>query len=447
MELVLVLLVGLGLGLGAGFGVGWVVFRGTANDTDATVLEARHEVAIAGIRQAELAARAEVEAQLAAARASVDGLNRELGGMRDQLKRVLDQQADDAKQREAAGAAESKVLQQMAPIAQQLKAMNEKVDVLEKQRATQHGEIAEQIKVTRESAEQSRAAASQLAAALSNNSSRGAYGETQLRSVVESSGMVRHIDFFTQETVQTESGGRRPDMVINLPGGKQMAVDAKMPLADYLREGGADIDDARRKQLLAQHAKAVKSHIDSLAAKSYWSGLSASPEFTIAFIGNDAALNAALDVDPALMEYAFGKGIVLATPANLWALLKTVAFTWQQDALTEDAKALFDLGKQLYERIATMAGHVTKLGRSIETSVNDYNKFVSSLETRVLVTARKLDAVDESKLIPAPNEIDEQPRRIVADEFTAALADVERPELEFFDADVDVIDDEDERSA
>ena len=441
MELVLVLLVGLGVG----FAVGWLVFRASRADSDATVLEARQALAIANVRQAESSARAEVEAQLAAARASIDGLNRELGGMRDQLKRVLDQRTDEAKARELAGAAESKVLQQMAPITKTLEDMNRKVADLEKQRATQHGEIAEQIKVTRETAELSRAAASQLAAALSNNAARGAYGETQLRSVVESSGMVRHVDFFTQETVQTESGGRRPDMVINLPGGKQMAVDAKMPLADYLREGGADLDDARRKQLLVQHAKAVKSHIDALAAKSYWSGLSASPEFTIAFIGNDAALNAALDVDPSLLEYSFGKGIVLATPANLWALLKTVAFTWQQDALTDDAKALFDLGKQLYERIATMAGHVSKLGRSIESSVNDYNKFVSSLETRVLVTARKLDAVDESKLIPAPKEIDEQPRRIVADEFTVALGDIERPELEFFEA--EVVDDEDERTA
>jgi DNA recombination protein RmuC len=441
MELVLVLVVGILVG----FALGWVISRANHTGPDATVLEARHELALAQVRQSETSARAEVEAQLAAARASVDGLNRELIGMREQLKRVLDQHAQEAKAREAAGAAESKVLQQMAPITKTLDDMHRKVADLEKQRATQHGEIAEQIKVTRETAEQSRAAASQLAAALSNNATRGAYGETQLRSVVESAGMVRHVDFLTQETVQTESGGRRPDMVINLPGGKQMAVDAKMPLADYLREGGVDVDDARRKQLLGQHTKAVKTHIDALAAKSYWSGLSASPEFTIAFIGNDAALNAALDVDPSLMEYAFGKGIVLATPANLWSLLKTVAFTWQQDALTEDAKALFDLGKQLYERISTMAGHVTKLGRSIETSVNDYNKFVSSLETRVLVTARKLDAVDGSKLIPAPREIDEQPRRIVADEFTAALGEVERPELEFFEA--EVLDDEAERSA
>lgn len=441
MELVLVLLVGSALG----FVAGWVIARLSRGDADASILEARHQLDVAQMRGAEAAARAEVEAQLAAAQASVDGLNRELGGMRDQLKRVLDQHAREAKERELAGAAESKVLQQMAPITKTLDDMHRKVADMEKQRATQHGEIAEQIKVTRETAEQSRAAASQLAAALSNNSARGAYGETQLRSVVESAGMVRHVDFLTQTTIQTESGGLRPDMIINLPGGKQMAVDAKMPLADYLREGGADLDDARRKVLLGQHAKAVKAHVDALSARGYWSGLSASPEFTIAFIGNDAALNAALDVDPSLMEYAFGKGIVLATPANLWALLKTVAFTWQQDALTEDAKALFDLGKQLYERISTMASHVSKLGRSIETSVNDYNKFVSSLESRVLVTARKLDAVDESKLIPAPKEIDEQPRRIVADEFTEAFGDVARPELDYFEA--DVVDDEAERSA
>jgi DNA recombination protein RmuC len=422
MELVVILLVGLAVGAVAGFVVG----RSRAGGENLDVLRARHQAEVLEVRHGEAQQKALLQADLAQAQATAVAL-------REQVAQLTEQHRREVAEREKAKADESKVLQHMAPIAEQLKAMHQKVDVIEKQRHEQHGKLEEQIKATRETAELSRAAAGQLAAALSNNSARGAYGETQLRTVVESSGMVRHVDFFTQETVQTESGGRRPDMVINLPGGKQMAVDAKMPLADYLRAGGTDLDDVRRGQLLAQHTKAVKSHIDALAAKSYWSGLSASPEFTIAFIGNDAALNAALDVDPSLMEYAFGKGIVLATPANLWSLLKTVAFTWQQDALTEDAKALFDLGKQLYDRISTMAGHVTKLGRSIETSVNDYNKFVSSLETRVLVTARKLDAVDESKLIPTPKEIDEQPRRIVADEFIEALSDVERPELELFE--------------
>ena len=433
MELVVILLTGLVVGAVAGFVVG----RSRAGGENLDVLRARHAAEVLEVRHAEAQEKALLQADLAQAQATAVAL-------REQVTQLAELRQRELAEREKAKADESKVLQQMAPIADQLKAMHQKVDVIEKQRHEQHGKLEEQIKATRETAEQSRAAAGQLAAALSNNSARGAYGETQLRTVVESSGMVRHVDFYTQETVQTESGGRRPDMVINLPGGKQMAVDAKMPLADYLRAGAADLDDVRRSQLLTQHTKAVKSHIDALAAKSYWSGLSASPEFTIAFIGNDAALNAALDVDPSLMEYAFSKGIVLATPANLWSLLKTVAFTWQQDALTEDAKALFDLGKQLYDRISTMAGHVSKLGRSIETSVNDYNKFVSSLESRVLVTARKLDAVDESKLIPAPQEIDEQPRRIVADEFTEALADVERPELELFDGvhTVEVVDEE-----
>jgi len=422
MDLVVVLLIGLVVGALAGFVVG----RSRAGSDNVDVLRARHQAEVLEVRHAEAQEKGLLQADLAQAQATAVAL-------REQVEQLREQHQRETAERAKAQADESKVLQQMSPIAEQLKAMHQKVDGIEKQRHEQHGKLEEQIKATRETAELSRAAAGQLAAALSNNSARGAYGETQLRTVVESSGMVRHVDFYTQETVQTESGGRRPDMVINLPGAKQMAVDAKMPLADYLRAGAPDLDDVRRTQLLAQHTKAVKSHIDALAAKSYWSGLSASPEFTIAFIGNDAALNAALDVDPSLMEYAFSKGIVLATPANLWSLLKTVAFTWQQDALTEDAKALFDLGKQLYERIATMAGHVTKLGRSIETSVNDYNKFVSSLESRVLVTARKLDAVDESKLIPAATEIEEQPRRIVADEFTQALADVERPELELFD--------------
>jgi DNA recombination protein RmuC len=422
MEMGVVLLIGLAVGAVAGFVVG----RSRAGGDNLDVLRARHAAEVLEVRHAEAGEKALLQADLAQAQATAVALREQVTQHREQRQREL-------AEREKSQADESKVLQQMTPIAEQLKAMHQKVDVIEKQRHEQHGKLEEQIKATRETAELGREAASQLAAALNNNSARGAYGEKQLRSVVESSGMVRHVDFFTQETVQTESGPRRPDMVINLPGGKQMAVDAKMPLADYMRAGGTDLDDARRSQLLAQHTKAVKSHVDTLAAKSYWSGLSASPEFTIAFIGNDAALNAALDVDPSLMEYAFGKGILLATPLNLWSLLKTVALTWQQEVLTDDAKALFDLGKQLYDRISTMAGHVAKLGRSIETSVNDYNKFVSSLESRVLVTARKLDAIDESKLIPAPHEIDEQPRRIVADEFTQALADVERPELELLD--------------
>jgi len=422
MELVVVLLIGLAVGALAGFVVG----RSRAGGQDLDVVLARHQAEVLEVRHAEAQEKGFLQADLAQAQATAAELREQVTQFREQRQREL-------AEREKAQADESKVLQQMAPLLKGVDAMQRKVDDIEKQRHEQHGKLEEQIKAAQLTAQQSGAAAAQLAAALSNNAVRGAYGETQLRSVVESAGMIRHVDFLTQESISTESGGRRPDMVINLPGGKQMAVDAKMPLADFLRSAGADVPDAQRKQLLTSHAKAVKSHIDALAAKTYWTGLSASPEFTIAFIGNDAAFNAAIDVDPALTEYAFARGVVLATPTNLWAVLKTVAFTWQQEALTEDAQQLFDLGKELYGRIATMAKPVAKLGRSLTSSVNDYNAFISSLETRVLVTARKLDAVDESKLIESAKDVDELPRRMVADELTTALEAVERPELELFD--------------
>ena len=156
----------------------------------------------------------------------------------------------------------------------------------------------------------------------------------------------------------------------------------------------------------------MRAHVDALSAKSYWTGLDISPDFTIAFIPNEPLLTAALENDATLMEYAFSKRVILANPATLWALLKTIAFTWQQDVLTEDAKRLFDLGKELYSRLSTLSEHADKLRRSIESTVTSYNQFASSLEQRVLVTARKLDALDESKVIATPPAIDEQPKRL-----------------------------------
>ena len=342
----------------------------------------------------------------------------------------MERHRQDAQKRAAADQAESKVLQQLAPVADQLKSMSQKVIDLEAQRHQQHGELHAQIKVTRETAEKSKLAAETLAAAMSNNSTRGVWGETQLKTLVESAGLLRRVDFTTQESIEADSGARRPDMVVNLPGGKHMAIDAKVPYSAFIESNRPDLSDAQRAQHLAQHAKQVKAHVDALAGKRYWTGLEASPEFTIAFIPNESILNAAIDADPALMDYAFGKGVLLATPVNLWAVLKTVAFTWQQDVLTEDAKRLFDLGKELYSRLSTMAEHSDKLRRSIESTVSNYNAFAGSLEQRVLVTARKLDGLDESKVIGAPRLIEAQTRRLDQSEF-AVLDDVERPEIDF----------------
>ena len=430
MDLVLVLLIGLAVGAA----LGWLLGRGQraagAVADDPAVLRAQQAQLVAEIRQQESSARAEVAERLAEAEATACGLREQLESARAQYREIIELHAKERQQHAAAEQAESKVLQQLAPVADQLRSMSQKVVDLEKQRHQQHGDLAAQIKVTRETAEKSKVAAETLASALRSNTVRGAFGETQLKSLVESAGLLRRVDFTTQESISAESGARRPDMLIHLPGGKQLAVDAKVPYSAFIESNRGDLDDDQRAALVVQHAKQVRAHVDALAGKLYWTGLDASPEFTVAFIPNDSILNVALDADPGLMEHAFAKGVVLATPVNLWAVLKTVAFTWQQDVLTDDAKRLFDLGKELYGRLAKLAEHADKLRRSIESTVTNYNSFASSLEQRVLITARKLDSLDESKLIARPEPIEAQAKRLTQEEF-GAFDDLERPELDF----------------
>jgi DNA recombination protein RmuC len=317
----------------------------------------------------------------------------------------------------------------LKPVLEHLRGMQTKVDSLEKARVEQHTELAAQIRHTQRSVEESRKAADTLASVLKNNSVRGAWGETQLRTLVETAGLLNRVDFELQHSVEADSGDRRPDMVINLPGGKQMAIDAKVPYNSFMDAQREGLEPEIRRRLLEDHARKVRGHVDVLARKGYWTGLAVSPEFTVAFIPNEQLLNAALDVDPSLMEHAFRQGIVLATPTNLWSMLKTVAFTWKQEALTEDAQALFEMGQVLYRRIVKLAEHVDKLGRSIQRSVKDYNAFTGSLERSVLPAARKLNAADPLATIGAPHEIEEAPRSLTAGDFEA-LAEVERPELD-----------------
>ncbi|MGJ9412087.1 DNA recombination protein RmuC [Aeromicrobium sp. CF4.19] len=457
MDLVIVLLVGLVVGLALGGLVGWSTGRARVAPPevvgeDPAVVEARHAAVVAELRQQEAAARSEVENRLAAAQASVEGLRQALEAAQQQYRETVHSHQREAKERDAAAQGESKVLQQLAPVTSQLRTMQQKVDEIEKQRSQQHGHLTEQIKASQESAEKSRLAAEALSSALKNNAKRGAYGETQLKSLVESAGLLNRIDFTTQESITADSGARRPDMVIKLPGRKQMAIDAKVPYSAFIEAHEAAADEHRSKQLLVQHAKQVKSHVDALSGKEYWTGLESSPEFTMAFIPSEAILSAALDADPSLMEYAFGKGIVLATPVNLWAVLKTVAFTWKQEDLAENAQELVDLGRELYKRLGTLSDHVSKLGRSIEGTVRDYNKFVGTLESRVLVTARKLDAVDEAKLLQPVEPVEADPRSLsslgvdrqvgpeVGPEFEV-FEDLERPELDLA-VEAEIVDDE-----
>ena len=432
METLGLILLGLVIGLVVGIVAGWAVRARmtppppTGEPTE--VLTARHEAAVAEVRRQEAAARAEIQADLAGALASVDELRQALTDFRSQqAQRERDQRAQQ-QDRDRAESGQTQVLKTLTPVVEHLRSMQRKVDDLEKSRVAQHAELATQIRHTQRSVEESRKAADTLASILKNNSVRGAWGETQLRTLVETAGLLNRVDFELQATVGADSGERRPDMIIYLPGGKQMAIDAKAPYNSFMDAQREGLEPEVRVRLLADHAKKVRGHVDSLARKGYWTGLSISPEFTVAFIPNEQLLNAALDVDPSLMEHAFQQGIVLATPTNLWSILKTVAFTWKQEALTEDAQALFETGQVLYRRILKLAVHVDKLGRSIERSVKDYNAFTGSLERSVLPAARKLNAAEPVTNLPAPRQIDEAPRALTSGDF-AVLADLDREEL------------------
>jgi DNA recombination protein RmuC len=455
MDPLLALLLGLAAGLILGGVIGVLFARSrsaeVAAGVDPALLEEQHARALIELQAQEAAARAELSAEHAAIRselaaehaavqATAEGLREQLRSLQQQYAEAAERQRKDAEARAEAERRESKVLQALTPVQETLRTMQSKVVELEQQRSVQHGELAQQLKSATESEERLRATAESLASALRNNATRGVWGETQLRNVVEAAGLVNRVDFVLQSSVSSDAGTGRPDMIVRMPGGKSIAVDAKVPYNSYLDASqipatASGDDQARRKALLVAHAKQVKSHVDALAGKRYWDGLDASPEFVIAFIPSEALLAAALEQDPGLLDYAFNKRVALSSPISLWAVLKTVALTWQQDVLTEDAKRLFDLGKELYARLATLGEHADKLRRSIDSTVSNWNTFANSLESRVMVTARKLGDLDESKVLGESKVLDSRPRPLTAVELEFAALEAtgigkRRPEID-----------------
>ncbi|MFE5673070.1 DNA recombination protein RmuC [Agromyces sp. NPDC056523] len=391
---------------------------------DPALVEARHQAAIADVRAGEEAAKAVLREELAATQARADGLREQIEAAQHQYRELVERQRAEVAAREARDAAESRVLQALAPVKQSLSEMQHKVTEIESQRTLQHGELAQQLRSAAESEERLRATAESLASALRSNSTRGVWGETQLRSVVEAAGLIERVDFDVQSSIASDAGAGRPDMIVHLPGGKSIAVDAKVPFNAYLEASqipatASGADAAKRADFLKQHVQAVRAHITALGSKAYWNGLDASPELVIAFIPSESLVSSALEADPGIMEFAFGKRVALASPVTLWSVLKTVAYSWQQDVLTNEAKTLFDLSRELYSRLATTASHIEKLGRTIERSVKDYNAFVGSLERQVLPTARKLGALDESKVLAPLKGIEEAPRELTAYELVS----------------------------
>jgi DNA recombination protein RmuC len=433
MDPLVALIIGLvgGIALGAVIGVLAAKARTSAAGGESpAVLQARHEVELSELRAQEHEARAALSAEFASAQATAQALREQVSGLQEQHRELLERQRADQAARTERERAESKVLQLLTPVQESLRTMQHKVTELETQRSRQHGELSQQLRSATESEERLRQTAETLAAALKSNSTRGVWGETQLRNVVQAAGLLERVDFDVQSNISSDAGAGRPDMVVHLPGGKNIAVDAKVPFNAYLEASqilatAVGEEGAKRERLLRQHVKALRAHIDTLASKAYWEGLDASPELVIAFIPSESLVSSALEADPAIMDYAFGKRVALASPVTLWSVLKTVAFSWQQNVLTEDAKMLFDLSRELYGRLSKLSEHVEKLGRSIERSVKDYNAFVGSLERQVLPSARKLGALDESKVLGTLTGIEESPRELTAFELTSAPADLE----------------------
>src|SRR5580693_4477286 len=284
-------------------------------------------------------------------------------------------------------------------------------------RARSHAELAQQVEFTRRGAEQLREQTQSLVTALRRPEARGRWGEIQLRRVVELAGMTAHVDFDEQVVVE---GGLRPDMVVRLAGGKNVIVDSKVSLAAYL-EAAASADDAVREARLNAHARHLRAHVDQLGAKAYWSALPETPEFVILFIPGEAFLAPALERDQELLEHALARRVHIATPTTLVSMLRTAQYAWQQQALSENAGAVFELGGEVHERLAGMGRHVDRVGKSLTAAVGAYNQAVGSLETRVLVSARRLASLGiVSAELPAPAVVEETARTLSAPELVVA---------------------------
>lgn len=357
----------------------------------------------------------------------------EAEALRDDRDRQYDLYRDAVEHSRAQQRAEAERMQQqndvltaLAPVRESLTTMQEKVTSLEKERHAQFGSLAEQLRRAQESDEQLRATTESLAGALRSSATRGVWGETQLRRVVEAAGLTRHVDFDLQATVSSDRGQGRPDMVVRMPGGVSIAVDAKVPLDAYLEASAAD--ESQRRPLMQKHVRAVRAHIDALAKKGYWAGLEAGPEFVICFLPTESLLAAAIDEDPTLLDHAFSKRVALASPVNLWAVLKTVSYAWAQQEVSAEAQHLLALGTQLHDRLGVLAGHADDLRRAIERTVDSYNRFAGSLESRVLVTARRFPGIDPSAVVAEPEAVTSAPRRFTAAELLETADDAGAPD-------------------
>ncbi|MEY4655248.1 MAG: DNA recombination protein RmuC [Rhodoluna sp.] len=363
------------------------------------------------------------EIELAAAQATITELRAQQADAKARIEGF------EQRDRESA-TAESKYLQELRPLQAKLQEMQEKVVTAERERVDQFAQVQEQILESRRQQETLTKNTQALAGALSNNQVRGQWGELTLRRMLEQSGLRVGIDFVEQyQTVNDDGKTIKPDVIIQLPDGKFVAVDAKVPYNNFQRafeipEVADATDEKRRKDLLKQHVSDVKKKIDDLNSAEYFSGLPSSPEFTILFMPSESLLSVTLEHDPTILEYAFQKRIALVSPVSFFSVLKTVSYTWKQNAQEDAIKEIIDLGVKLHSSVRVIAEHASKLGGKLNDSVKAYNEFAGSLETNLLKSTRDLNEeqkkiLDKGKTIPELPGIEDTTRIFTKPELTA----------------------------
>ena len=342
---------------------------------------------------------------------------------RDLLREREQEYAESLADLRALGAEDSATAAALGPLREAMTRVERQVGVLERDRLEHFGQLAERLaEVTAQTGALRRQTAG-LTGALNASAVRGAWGEAQLRRVCEHAGMLPHCDFEEQvSAIAPHEAAVRPDVVVRLPGQRLLVVDAKAPLAAFLAAQADGVAEDRRRELLTEHARSLRRHVDALAAKRYWSAFTTTPEMVVCFVPTDAMLAAALSADPGLYDAAQARKVVLASPATLLAVLRSVAFAWRQDAVASNARELLRLGEELYERLGSVGKHLATMGGSLRRSVEGYNALVGALEGRVLVTARRMHdlGLADEPATPTPG-VQVTPRPLTAAELIAAV--------------------------
>ena len=319
----------------------------------------------------------------------------------ENLKRFQSQANNDLEKKEKA------IEHLIGPIREALEKTERQIHGMEKERKEAYGALHKHLETMAETQANLQSETRSLVQALRRPEVRGQWGELTLKRLAELAGMVEHCDFYEQQSIQTSEGRQRPDMIVRLPGGREIVVDVKTPLDAYLNAIEAD-DDTKRQQALIHHARNVRQRVSELASKAYWSQFKAAPDFVVLFIPGEQFLSAALDQDRKLLEYALGQHVILATPTSLVALLRAVAYGWRQEQLTRNAEQIKIVGEELYKRLLTFSSHLDKLGRSLDNSLKHYNSAVGSFDSRILPSAQKFTemGISSNGEVETPEQIE-----------------------------------------